>query len=80
MICPVEIASEMSAFQAVRVGDHAKHGFLPEGRDGAGDESTGSDFAGHGEEDNLVAGGRDYYWHQRSVNAALARRTSAGTT
>ena len=28
----------MSALQAVRMGDHAKHGLLPEGRDGAGDE------------------------------------------
>ena len=36
MICPVEIASEVSALQAVRVGDHAEHGALPEGRDGAG--------------------------------------------
>ncbi len=40
-ICPVEIASEMSAFRAARVGDHAKHDQLSEGRSGAGDESTG---------------------------------------
>ena len=33
----------MSALQAARVGDHAKHGFLPEGRDGAGD---GEDLPG----------------------------------
>ena len=46
----------MSAFPAVRVGDHAEHGLLLEGRDGAGDENTRSDFAGHGEEDH--AGGR----------------------
>ena len=26
MICPVEIARDLSAFRAVRVGDHAKHG------------------------------------------------------
>ncbi len=38
----------MSAFQAVRVRDHAKHGFLLKGRDGARNESAGSDFAGHG--------------------------------
>ena len=31
-------------------GDHAGHGLLPEGRHGAGDENTGSDFAGDGEE------------------------------
>src|SRR6266567_3253998 len=57
MICPVEIASDMSALRAVRIGDHAKHGFLPEGRDGAGNESTGRDIASDGEEDHLVAGG-----------------------
>src|SRR5438034_4071054 len=30
------------------------------GRDGAGDESPRSDFAGHGEEDYVVASGRDH--------------------
>jgi len=40
MICPVEIARDMSAFRAVRIRDHAKHGFLFEVRYGAGDEST----------------------------------------
>src|SRR5664280_2900657 len=74
MICPVEIASDLSALRAARVGDHAKHGFLLEGRDGAGHENTGSDFAGTGEEDHLVAGSRDYR-HQRSVDATLARAT-----
>src|SRR5664279_3639526 len=74
MICPVEIARDLSAFPAARVGDHAKHGFLLEGRDGAGHENTGSDFAGTGEEDHLVAGSRDYR-HQRSVDATLARAT-----
>src|SRR6266496_1477362 len=72
MICPVEIARDMSAFQAVRVRDHGKHGFLPEGRDGAGHESTGRDVAGDGEEDHLVAGGGDP-WDQRPAHAALAR-------
>src|SRR5439155_1557455 len=57
MICPVELASDLSALRAARVGDHAKHGFLLEGRDGAGHESTGSDFAGPGQEDHLVASG-----------------------
>src|SRR4029077_11076097 len=71
MICPVEIAGDMSALRAVRVGDHAKHGLLPEGRDGAGDESTGCDVAGDGEEDHLVAGGGDP-WDQRPAHAALA--------
>src|SRR5208337_4467205 len=72
MICPVEIASDLSALRAARVGDHARHGFLLEGRGGAGDEATGSHIAGDGEEDYLVAGRRDYR-HQRSVDAALAR-------
>jgi hypothetical protein len=71
MICPVEIARDMSALRAVRVGDHAKHGLLPEGRDGAGDESTGCDFASHGEEDHVVAGGGDP-GDQRPAHAALA--------
>src|ERR1700677_1720055 len=58
MICPVEIARDMSALRAVRVGDHGKHGVLVEGRDGAGDESTGSHFAGDSEEDHMVASSR----------------------
>jgi hypothetical protein len=41
MICPVEIAREVSAFQAVWVGERGRHVLLPEGRrDGAGNEST----------------------------------------
>src|SRR5260370_40900508 len=44
MICPVEIARDLCAFRAARVREHAKHVLLPEGRSGAGDESTGSDF------------------------------------
>src|ERR1700678_4412729 len=70
MICPVEIASDMSAFRAV-VGDHARHELLHTSRHGAGDESTGSDVAGDGEEDQLVASGRDS-GHQRPAYAALA--------
>src|SRR6266700_5967735 len=72
MICPVEIARDMSALRAASVGDHGKHGYLPEGRDGAGHESTGRDVAGDGEEDHLVAGGGDP-WDQRPAHAALAR-------
>src|ERR1700723_4627050 len=71
MICPVEIASDMSALRAARVGDHAKHGLLPEGRDGAGNESTGRNAAGNGEEDHVVAGGGDS-GDQRPAHAALA--------
>src|SRR6266567_4102513 len=57
MICPVELASDVSAWRAARVGDHGEHGKLLEGRDGAGDASTRSDIAGDGEEDHVVAGG-----------------------
>src|ERR1700678_904801 len=71
MICPDEIASDMSALRAARMRDHAEHGLLPEGRDGAGDESTGRDVAGDGEEDHLVAGGGDS-GHQRPAHAAVA--------
>src|SRR6266581_4216908 len=71
MICPVQIAHDMSALRAARVGDHGKHGFLPEGRDGAGNESTGRDVAGDGEEDYVVAGGGDP-WDQRPAHAAVA--------
>src|SRR4026209_2181878 len=63
MRCPLK--------RAARVGDHGQHGFLPEGRDGAGDESTGRDVAGDGEEDHVVAGGGDS-GHQRPAYAALA--------
>src|SRR5579871_6318732 len=69
MICPVEIAGDMSALRAVRIGDHAEHGSVSEGRDGAGDESTGRDVAGDGEEDHVVAGGGDT-GHQRPGHAA----------
>ena len=72
MICPVELAHEMSALQAVRVREHGSHDLLLEGRSGAGDESTGSDLAGHGQEDHLVAGSGDYR-HQRPAHEALAR-------
>ena len=71
MICPGEIAHDMSALRAVRIGDHAEHGSLSEGRDGAGYESTGRNVAGNGEEDHLVAGGGDF-GHQRPAHAALA--------
>src|SRR5579859_7589198 len=61
----------MSAWRAVRIGDHAEHGSLSEGRDGAGYESTGRDVAGDGEEDHVVAGGGDS-GHQRPAHAAVA--------
>src|SRR2546421_10838716 len=71
MICPLEIASDLSALRAARVADHGKHGWLLEGRDGAGDESAGRDFTGDGETDHLEAGGGDRR-HQRPLDAAAA--------
>lgn len=38
----------MSALRLARIGDHAEHGSLFEGRDGVGDEGTGRDVAGNG--------------------------------
>src|SRR6516225_8295431 len=66
MICPVDLASDLSALQAARVGDHRKPGLLLPGRDGAGDEGTGSHLAGDGEKDHVVASGGDHR-HQRPV-------------
>ncbi len=43
----------MSALQAVRVRENARHVLFLEGRHGADDEDTGSDFAGDGEEDHV---------------------------
>src|SRR5579859_6536149 len=71
MICPVEIADDMSALRAVMVRYYAENGSLSEGRDGAGDESTGRDVASDGEEDHVVAGGGDL-GHQRPAHAAVA--------
>src|SRR6266567_2194751 len=71
MICPVELASDVSAWRAARVGDHGEHGKLLEGRDGAGDASTRSDIAGDGEEDHVVAGGGDHR-DQRPADATVA--------
>jgi hypothetical protein len=58
MICPVDIARDVSASQAARVRDDGRHVLLHEGRDGAGDENTGSVVASDGEEDHVVSGGR----------------------
>ncbi len=69
MICPVEIASDVSALQAARVGEHGRYVLLHAGRDGADHEGTRSDFAGASEEDHVVAGGRDHR-DQRPANEA----------
>src|ERR1700688_3225300 len=49
----LSLAHDMSALQAARVGDHGRHGVLHAGRSGAGNEGTGSDFAGDGKEDHV---------------------------
>jgi len=71
MICPVEIASNVSALQAAGVGDHGRHGVLHAGRSGPGDEGTGSNFAGDGKEDYVVASGGNHR-DQRPADAAMA--------
>ncbi len=51
------LAREMSAFHKRPAVDHLPGGRrdgLRQGRDGAGDEGTGSDFAGHQQADSLV--------------------------
>jgi len=48
----------MCALRAVKVGEHGQYVLLPEDRDGAGNESTGSHFAGDGEKDHVMAGSR----------------------
>lgn len=63
MICPVDLASEMSALQAARVADHGGHGLLLEGRGGAGDESTRCYVASDSAQDHLVSGSGDSWDH-----------------
>ena len=47
MICPEELANEVSAFGGVGLGLFVEaHGALLSNRSGAGDESTRSDHAG----------------------------------
>src|SRR3954453_8727739 len=55
MICPVAIANKMSAFSGVRsVLLWRPHEALLSSRRGADDESTRSDHAGAGQEDQMV--------------------------
>jgi hypothetical protein len=90
MICPVEIARDLSALRAVRIGDHAEHEFLFEVRARArAHESTGHDVARDGEEDHMVADGEilgisDRHmrrWRERYVeegyNASFRQLSSA---
>ena len=63
MMCPAGIVSEVSALQAVKVGDRAQYDVLHEGRDGAGDESTGSDYVA------IDASGTKIYVKRRSTDS-----------
>jgi hypothetical protein len=63
----------------MRVGDHAEHGFLLEGRHGADDENSGSAVAGDGTEDHVVSSGRDFGLYGSACAARsgyIARSTS----
>src|SRR5258707_11951912 len=72
MICPVELANEMSARSADRgKGKKIRYGPLPQVRDGAGNDDTGSGVAGHGQEDHVVGSGGDHR-HQRPADAPVA--------
>src|SRR6266699_2220581 len=73
MICPVQLISEMSAFQVARGKAHVGggHEALQRGGRGADDENPRSDSASGGEKDHLGAGGGDYR-HHRPPDAALA--------
>jgi len=73
MICPIEIARDVSALRAARVGDHQGHELFFKGRCGASHEGAGSHVAGDGEEDHMVAGSRDHR-HKRSADTALRER------
>jgi hypothetical protein len=59
MIWLVDLASALSTWRAAAVGDHRRHGLLLTGRDVADHESAGSNSASNGEEDHVVASGRD---------------------
>src|SRR6266567_2630871 len=65
MICPVQLISEMSAFQVARGKAHVGggHEALQRGGRGADDENPRSDVASGGEKDHLGAGGGDYRHH-----------------
>ena len=68
MICPVEIANEMSAFGGVRWELFVEaHEALLTSRSGADHEDTRSDHAGDGQEDKVVSSG-PHPGHQLSAN------------
>src|SRR5487761_1210939 len=65
MICPVQLASEMSVFQTGhgKGSCRRRHELLRCDRPGVDDESAGSDLARDGQEDHLVASGREVKRH-----------------
>ena len=69
MICPVEIADDMSALRVVRMGDHAEHGSLSEAAMERAMKVQDVMLQRDGEEDHVVAGGGDT-GHQRPAHAA----------
>src|SRR5258708_38054174 len=79
MICPIELADEVSALERPGkgfmpvCGDEAEH----RGRVGAGDENTGSNVAGDGQANNVVAGSRDHR-DQLPADAAVAAAGMGG--
>ena len=62
MMCPVQLTGEVPAFRAACGKAHVggRREALQRGRRGADNEDSGSDPAGAGEEDLLVASRRDY--------------------
>ena len=61
MICPVELANEVSAFGGVGLVLFVEaHGALFGNRSGAGNESTRSDYEGDEQGNRLVSGGGDH--------------------
>jgi len=55
MICPVQIARDLSALRAAGVGDHAG---MESYSKAATERAMKVQFAGAGEEDHVVAGGK----------------------
>jgi hypothetical protein len=77
MICPHELARELSAFdrgepKALNPRRKRRGKAVRGSRGGASDESAGSDHEGNGQTNHLVGGGRDS-GHPRSDDETLAR-------
>ena len=72
MMCPVKLASEVSALSGKLSSSMTGcgHEAAKRSRSGAGDETTGRHVAGDGQADHLVSGGGDP-WDQLPADAAL---------